>query len=74
VVRGDDLLDALYYKIFNEYLGYMMEDSKNIRRATAYLFVAKHLERLGDHATNVAEMVIFMVRGEDVRHPGSRAP
>jgi phosphate transport system protein len=50
----------------------MMEDSRNIRRATAYLFIAKHLERLGDHATNVAEMVIFMVRGEDVRHPGSR--
>jgi phosphate transport system protein len=72
VLAGDDLLDALYYKVFNEYIGYMMEDSKNIRRATAYLFIAKHLERLGDHATNVAEMVIFMVRGEDVRHPGSR--
>ena len=72
VLAGDALLDALYYKVFNEYIGYMMEDSKNIRRATAYLFIAKHLERLGDHATNVAEMVIFMVRGEDVRHPGSR--
>jgi phosphate transport system protein len=72
VLKGDDLLDALYYRVFNEYIGYMMEDSKNIRRATAYLFIAKHLERLGDHATNVAEMVIFMVRGEDVRHPGSR--
>jgi phosphate transport system protein len=72
VLAGDALIDALYYKVFNEYLGYMMEDSKNIRRATAYLFIAKHLERLGDHATNVAEMVIFMVRGEDVRHPGSR--
>jgi phosphate transport system protein len=74
VVAGDSLIDALYYKVFNEYLGYMMEDSRNIRRATAYLFIAKHLERLGDHATNVAEMVIFMVRGEDVRHPGSRKP
>ena len=72
VLAGDALVDALYYKVFNEYIGYMMEDSKNIRRATAYLFIAKHLERLGDHATNVAEMVIFMVRGEDVRHPGSR--
>ncbi len=74
VLAGDALIDALYYKVFNEYLGYMMEDSKNIRRATAYLFIAKHLERLGDHATNLAEMVIFMVRGEDVRHPGSREP
>ena len=74
VMAGDGLVDALYYKVFNEYLGYMMEDARNIRRATAYLFIAKHLERLGDHATNVAEMVIFMVRGEDVRHPGSRNP
>jgi phosphate transport system protein len=50
----------------------MMEDSKNIRRANSLMFVAKHLERLADHATNVAEMVIFMVKGEDVRHPHSR--
>lgn len=72
VCREDDLLDALYLKIFNELLGYMMEDSKNIRRATALMFIAKHLERIGDHATNVAEMVIYMVRGTDVRHPRSR--
>ena len=51
----------------------MMEDPRNIRRANSLLFVAKHLERVGDHATNVAEMVIYMVRGTDVRHPGSRA-
>ena len=72
VCREDDLLDALYLKIFNELLSYMMEDSKNIRRATALMFIAKHLERIGDHATNVAEMVIYMVRGTDVRHPRSR--
>jgi phosphate transport system protein len=72
VIKDDDLLDALYAKVFNEYLGYMMEDSRNIRRATSLMFVAKHLERLGDHATNVAEMVIYMVRGTDVRHPYSR--
>jgi phosphate transport system protein len=72
VCREDDLLDALYLKIFNDLLGYMMEDSKNIRRATALMFIAKHLERIGDHATNVAEMVIYMVRGTDVRHPRSR--
>jgi len=72
VLAREPLCDALTYKVFNEYLGAMMEDSKNIRRGTAYLFVAKHLERLGDHATNVAEMVIFMVRGEDVRHQASR--
>jgi phosphate transport system protein len=72
VIRDDALLDALYAKVFNEYLGYMMEDSRNIRRATSLLFIAKHLERFGDHATNVSEMVIYMVRGTDVRHPFSR--
>lgn len=72
VIQGDALLDALYLKVFNELLGYMMEDSKNIRRATALMFIAKHLERIGDHAINVAEMVVYMVRGTDVRHPRSR--
>jgi len=73
VLRGDDHLDTLYLKIFNNLLGLMMEDPRSIRRATSIMFVAKHLERFGDHATNLAEMVIFMVRGTDVRHPRSRA-
>lgn len=72
VLKGDDLLDALFLKVFNELLAYMMEDSKNIRRATALMFIAKHLERIGDHAMNVAEMVVYMVRGKDIRHPQSR--
>ncbi|MFE8600224.1 phosphate signaling complex protein PhoU [Archangium violaceum] len=72
VLKEDEHLDVLYLKIFNELLGYMMEDSKNIRRATALMFIAKHLERIGDHATNVAEMVVYMVRGTDIRHPRSR--
>ncbi|GEJ55829.1 phosphate signaling complex protein PhoU [Anaeromyxobacter diazotrophicus] len=72
VMRGDGLLDALYLKIFNELLALMMEDSRAIRRATALMFAAKHLERFGDHAINLAEMVIYMVRGTDVRHPRSR--
>ena len=66
------LSDNLFLKIFNELLAYMMEDSRNIRRATSLLFVAKHLERIGDHAMNIAEMVIYLVRGTDVRHPRSR--
>ena len=66
------LLDALYHKLFSELLGLMMEDPRNIRRANSLMFVAKHLERLGDHATNVAEMVIYMVKGTDIRHPNSR--
>jgi len=73
VIKGDELLDAVYHNLFNELLALMLEDPRNIRRANSLLFVAKHLERLGDHATNVAEMVIYMVRGTDVRHPGSRA-
>ncbi len=72
VMRSDDLLDALYLKLFNDLLALMMEDSRAIRRATSIMFAAKHLERFGDHATNVAEMVVYMVRGTDVRHPGSR--
>jgi phosphate transport system protein len=72
VLRGDDLLDALFLKIFNELLAFMMEDSRNIRRATALMFIAKHLERVGDHALNVAEMVVYMVQGTDIRHPQSR--
>ncbi len=73
VMEGDDLLDALYLKIFNDLLAIMMEDSRTIRRATSVMFAAKHLERFGDHATNLAEQVVFMVRGTDVRHPKSRA-
>lgn len=72
VLKSDDLLDALFLKIFNELLAMMMEDSRHIRRATSLLFVAKHLERMGDHVTNVAEMVVYMVRGTDIRHPRSR--
>src|SRR5258706_4215462 len=72
VIKNDDLVDSVYHNLFNELIALMMEDPRNIRRANSLLFVAKHLERLGDHATNVAEMVIYMVRGTDVRHPGSR--
>jgi phosphate transport system protein len=72
VLKHDDVLDALYHKIFNELIALMMEDSRNIRRATSLMFVAKHLERLGDHVTNVAEMVVYMVKGTDIRHPRSR--
>jgi phosphate transport system protein len=73
VLEADDHLDALYLKVFNELLTTMMEDPRTIRRATSLMFSAKHLERFGDHATNLAEMVIFMVRGTDVRHTKNRA-
>ena len=72
VMQGDELLDALYLKIFNDLLTLMMEDSRAIRRATSLMFAAKYLERFGDHATNLGEMVVYLVRGTDVRHPRSR--
>jgi phosphate transport system protein len=72
VIRGDRIMDVLYLEIFDDLLALMREDSRKIRRATSVLFAAKHLERFGDHATNVAEMVVYMVRGTDVRHPRSR--
>ncbi len=74
LLEGDEMLDALFLKLFNDLLGLMMEDSKYIRRATSLMFVAKHLERIGDHALNIAEMVIYMVKGTDIRHPRSRHP
>jgi phosphate transport system protein len=73
VMEADDHLDALYLKVFNELLTTMMEDPRAIRRATSLMFSAKHLERFGDHATNLAEMVIFMVSGTDVRHAKNKA-
>jgi len=73
VVERDRLVDAYYGQVFRELLTYMMEDPRNIYRAVRAQSVAKYLERIGDHATNVAEMVIFMVGGKDVRHVGSMA-
>jgi phosphate transport system protein len=70
VIRQDSIVDAYYMQIFRELLTYMMEDPRNIFRATRLQSIAKYLERIGDHATNIAEMVIFNVRGEDVRHVG----
>jgi phosphate transport system protein len=72
VLWGDVALDAAYQNILSSLLGRMMEDSRAIRSATAVLFAAKHLERFGDHATNLAEMVVYMIRGADIRHLGSR--
>lgn len=73
VLKGDEEIDAIFLKVFNELIDFMTHDPQTTRRATSLMFVAKHLERVGDHAMNVAEMVIYMVRGTDVRHPRSRA-
>ena len=73
VMDRDRAVDAYYGQVFRELLTYMMEDSRNIYRALRAQSIAKYLERIGDHATNLAEMVIFMVVGKDVRHIGSMA-
>jgi phosphate transport system protein len=68
VIRDDTFIDDCYEQIFRELLTYMMEDTKYISRALKVIFIAKHLERVGDHSANIAEMVIFLVRGQDIRH------
>jgi len=70
VTRRDDYVDQLNVQVFRELLTFMMEDPKTISRATRLMFIGKYLERMGDHATNIAEMVIFMVKGKDIRHMG----
>ncbi len=69
VLRRDDEVDLLRDQMFRELLTYMMGDSSVIFPAFELILVAKNLERIGDHATNIAEDVIYIVAGQDVRHP-----
>ena len=64
VWREDEHIDALYNSLFRELLTYMMEDPRNIGLCTHLLFGAKNIERIGDHTTNIAETVIYLVTGE----------
>jgi phosphate transport system protein len=68
VVLADHDLDALYSRIVQELVAEMHERPETIGASTRLMFVARHLERIGDHATNIGEQVIFMVEGRDVRH------
>ena len=68
VIKKDDEIDSLMEQVFNELLFYMMQDQRNISRAVRVSYVAKYLERIADHATNIAEMVIYMCKGKLVRH------
>ena len=70
VLDEDDRLDALKTQIFRELLTYMLQDPSTIEPALDLILVSRHLERIGDHATNVAEDVIFIVSAKDVRHHG----
>jgi phosphate transport system protein len=68
VTQTDEKVDQLNGQIFRELLTYMSEDLKTISRATRLLFISKYLERLADHAVNIAELVIFLVQGKIIRH------
>ena len=68
VWNADDTIDQLHGQLFRELVEFMAEDPRTVSRAMRLLFVSKYLERVGDHATNIAEMVIFMVKGRSIRH------
>jgi phosphate transport system protein len=71
VLAEDDTLDALKTQIFRELLTYMLQSPETIEPALDLILISRHLERIGDHATNVAEDVIFILSAKDVRHHGS---
>jgi phosphate transport system protein len=74
VCRRDDEVDGLYKQLFRELLSYMIEDPRTTTRALHLLLIARNYERIADHATNVAEDVIFFVEGRDIRHSAPQEP
>ncbi len=70
VIESDDEVDGLETTIFEELMGIMEKDSEAVSRAMRLIIISRHLERVADHATNIAEEVNFLVKGEDIRHSG----
>jgi len=70
VVKRDDVVDNYHDQIFREIITYMLQDPSTIQRGIHLFSVAKYLERMGDHTENLAELVIFMIKGKDIRHMG----
>jgi phosphate transport system protein len=68
VCGRDDEVDDLNRQVFRELLTYMIENPANISRALALSMIGRYLERIADHATNISEMVIYLVKGKDIRH------
>lgn len=68
VIKRDDEVDHLNLQVFNELLFFMIQDPHTVSRATRITYISKYLERIGDHATNIAEMVIYLVEGKIIRH------
>ena len=73
VWKGDEEVDAMCTSLFRELLTYMMEDPRNITFCTHLLFCGKNLERIGDHATNIAEEVVYLYEAVDIRHTAPKA-
>jgi len=71
VCARDDEVDNLNVQIFRELLTFMVEDSHSITRAVRISYISKYLERVADHATNIAEMVVYLVEGKIIRHMGA---
>jgi phosphate transport system protein len=69
VIERDRLVDELYTSLFRELVTYMLEDPRTISRCIDMLFIAKNLERIGDHATNVAEKIHYMIHGSQINRP-----
>ncbi len=74
VLLDDDYVDDLMEQLFRELLSFMLEDTRTISRAIRLSFIAKYLERMGDHATNIAELVVYLVEGKIIRHTTSPGP
>jgi len=68
ILTRDDEVDGLKDQVFRELLTFMLSDQSTIPRALELILVSRHLERIGDHATNIAEDVIYLVQGKDIRH------
>ena len=72
VLDEDDFVDELNKQIFRELLSFMIEDPHSISRAIRITYISKYLERIADHATNIAEMVVYLVEGRIIRHLDSK--
>lgn len=74
VLTDDDFVDNLMEQLFRELLSFMLEDTRTISRAIRLSFIAKYLERMADHATNIAELVVYLVEGKIIRHTTPSGP